>query len=341
MAIVAALAMFVSTSASRGFCPQPTPKACSAFFESKAVFLGTVLSKKGTLDTDGSTERWTYKLHVDRMFRGSEKKTVTVFVLNDSARRMLDVGRQYLIFATLEDGRLRTGDDCGPLSDDSRLTENVREIEALSHATTSAVEGEVRFELTDTAVTGVGITISGEGHTYTTASGKDGAFRAVVPPGHYKVEVDPAEAKLFDLSFLDLQNVVLAPGQCAQALFLAPGHETQGDLNDAACEPAEAEQDEMNALYESLVARAAGEPDVADRIRASQRAWLAFVEAQQDALWGGPDPQAEHGSVLPMCRCLARQEMVKARSEQLRRMMTHEEGDVCSWNLAQQPVVGE
>ena len=49
-----------------GICSKPTPKVCSAFFESDAVFLGTVLSEKAVPDKDepGFIEGWRYQLRV-------------------------------------------------------------------------------------------------------------------------------------------------------------------------------------------------------------------------------------------------------------------------------------
>jgi hypothetical protein len=61
------LILFVGMTATEAsaICPHPTPKACSAFFRSDAVFVGTVLSKGRSAD-----KLW-YRLRVSRALRGT------------------------------------------------------------------------------------------------------------------------------------------------------------------------------------------------------------------------------------------------------------------------------
>ena len=120
-------------------CPSPVPKACSEFFDSDAVFVATVLSRQ-YVDND---ENIRFEVRVSRVLRGDVKPTAAVYTGNDSGRLNWDVGREYVVFAWRRNGRLWSGDDCGPLSDPTKVAETLKEIEELQHATTSSVEGEV------------------------------------------------------------------------------------------------------------------------------------------------------------------------------------------------------
>ena len=207
-----------------GICPKPTPKVCSAFFESDAVFLGTVLSEKAVPDKDepGFIEGWRYQLRVAKAFRGVSRPTAIVHTSNDSGRLILRVGHEYLLFARKQDQELQVNDDCGPLSDSSRSAEIVREIEDLRDASSAFVEGEVvRKTVSGSGVSGVNIAVSGMGRTYQAISDARGLFRVAVPAGRCTIDVDPKVATLSDLSGMNVKRVELVRGQCAQAQFIA------------------------------------------------------------------------------------------------------------------------
>jgi hypothetical protein len=221
LVIVALLA--VGPAVVLAICPKPTPKVCSAFFESDAVFRGTVLSEQTLADKDepGFTEGWRYQLRVTKAFRGVQGPTVSVHTANDSGRLILRVGHEYLLFARKRNQELEVCDDCGPLSDSSRIGEITREIESLGQASSSFVEGEVvRKTASGAGVSGVAITVSGMGRTYRATSDARGFFRVTVPAGRYAIDVDPKVATLSDLSGIDVGQVELVPGQCAQAQFI-------------------------------------------------------------------------------------------------------------------------
>jgi hypothetical protein len=221
--ILGAVLLFFGSSVVHGICPQPAPKVCSAFFKSDAVFIGTVVSEHAVPDKDdpGFVEGWLYRVRVDRRFRGTTGQTAVVHTGNDSGRLLLEVGHQYLLFATFQNGHLQIGDDCGPLSDSSRMRGNVREIESLHGATAAIVEGEVRKETASgVGVRGVNVTVSGMGRTYRLTSDRQGLFRGLVPPGRYRIDVDSG-AVLSDLSWIDPTDIEVVKGQCAQAQFIA------------------------------------------------------------------------------------------------------------------------
>jgi len=118
-------------------CPYPAPKVCSEFFQSDAVFVGRVLSKKW-----GDVEI-RFEVQVLRVLKGEVGERVMVYTGNDSARLGWDEGKTYVAFAKRRQGRLEQEDDCGPLSDPANVVDTVRQVEALQGATGAVVEGEV------------------------------------------------------------------------------------------------------------------------------------------------------------------------------------------------------
>jgi hypothetical protein len=185
------------------------------------VFLANVLSEAAVVSKDDFIEGWRYRVRVKRSFRGTVTETVEVYTENTSSRLPLIVGRDYLLFARTSDGRLLIRDDCGPASDESRLSDNIREIDRLQRSKVSTIEGAVHTGFpTGTGAAGVPITISGMGRSHRLTSGVNGEFRATVPPGRYQVAVDPTVAVPYDLNWIDESNVTLQPGECGQLLFI-------------------------------------------------------------------------------------------------------------------------
>lgn len=105
--------------------------------------------------------------------------------------------------------------------------------------------------------------------------------------------------------------------------------QSQSEMNADACRDAKAADAELNRVYKDVMARAAEDAKLADRVKVAQRAWVAFRDAQLALLYPPGDPT--QGSVAPMCACLAEQELTTDRTKQLRRLLAGEEGDVCSW----------
>ncbi|MEP7362871.1 MAG: lysozyme inhibitor LprI family protein [Acidobacteriota bacterium] len=100
-----------------------------------------------------------------------------------------------------------------------------------------------------------------------------------------------------------------------------------------ACAAADFQQAEsaMQREYKKLLAKAnAGNPSAAPKIEAAQRAWLAFRDAQLEAMFAADNKQLEYGSVYAMCRRIIEKNLTLERTKQLSAMMSSPpEGDVC------------
>jgi uncharacterized protein YecT (DUF1311 family) len=106
---------------------------------------------------------------------------------------------------------------------------------------------------------------------------------------------------------------------------------TQRDLNSCAgTDSANAEQD-LNATYQSILKKYADNPVFVERLRAAQRAWLKFRDAQLEMRF---PPADQEGSVAPMCHASYKAELTQARTKQLRAWLDGiEEGDVCAGSI--------
>jgi len=74
---------------------------------------------------------------------------------------------------------------------------------------------------------------------------------------------------------------------------------TQHEINVCASEEAARADDELNATYRKLLLKAAGQEKAVAKIKAAERAWLAYRDAYIDAMYPAEDKQAEYGSIFP------------------------------------------
>lgn len=104
---------------------------------------------------------------------------------------------------------------------------------------------------------------------------------------------------------------------------------SQVEINKCADDEFKRADEEMNRAYENLLAKAARNPVAVRKIKAAQKAWLAFREAHLDAMFPAEDKAAAYGVVQPMCASMLRAELARDRTKVLETMANPEEGDVC------------
>lgn len=105
--------------------------------------------------------------------------------------------------------------------------------------------------------------------------------------------------------------------------------QTQADLNDDACGVYREADKKLNAIYQQLLEQHKDDANFTTRLRKAQRAWLAFRDAEMEAIYPADNKREEYGSIYPMCSCLEQAALVNHRIEQLSGWLTAEEGDVC------------
>jgi uncharacterized protein YecT (DUF1311 family) len=105
---------------------------------------------------------------------------------------------------------------------------------------------------------------------------------------------------------------------------------TQAGLQSCYCDRAQKADAQLNDVYRQLLKKNGSDTSFIEKLKISQRAWLAFRDAQLEALYPDPDPKAAYGSVFTMCECMAQEELTMDRVKQLRQMLQSAEGDVCA-----------
>lgn len=75
---------------------------------------------------------------------------------------------------------------------------------------------------------------------------------------------------------------------------------TQSAMNACASEEVKRVDEELNRVYKQLLSKVRGNPVAAAKIRAAQRAWVAYRDAYIEAMYPAKDKAAEYGSMFPM-----------------------------------------
>ncbi|HEV7238285.1 MAG TPA: lysozyme inhibitor LprI family protein [Thermoanaerobaculia bacterium] len=110
--------------------------------------------------------------------------------------------------------------------------------------------------------------------------------------------------------------------------------QTQAEMDREACNEYKHADAELNRVYQQVIHEYKADGLFIEKLRGAQRAWLAYRDAQIEALYPARDPLHAYGSVHRMCHCQAMTELTLERTEVLRRwVMGVEEGDVCSGSI--------
>lgn len=105
--------------------------------------------------------------------------------------------------------------------------------------------------------------------------------------------------------------------------------QTQLEMTQDSCSQYKAADKKLNVIYRQVLERVEADSAATAKIKKAQRAWLAFRDAQLEAVYPAEEKQVEYGSVYPMCSCIETTALVNQRIEQLSAWLTGEEGDVC------------
>ena len=87
--------------------------------------------------------------------------------------------------------------------------------------------------------------------------------------------------------------------ESAQYHACADSANTQDVLTRCASDEARRVDAELNSVYRKLLAALSGNRKAAAKVRAAQRAWIAYRNAYMDAMYPEKDKQS-YGSVFPM-----------------------------------------
>jgi uncharacterized protein YecT (DUF1311 family) len=96
---------------------------------------------------------------------------------------------------------------------------------------------------------------------------------------------------------------------------------------------------QLKKAYQLLLDKAKNQPRVVAKLKAAQRAWIAYRNAQLQAIFPSDKKQFAYGSMFPICYLKIATEMTKQRTSELRRMLeawgeTVGEGPGCDYRTA-------
>jgi len=105
----------------------------------------------------------------------------------------------------------------------------------------------------------------------------------------------------------------------------------QTDMNQCFCDEYRKSDAELNRVYQQLLKANQDDPVRTEKVKAAQRAWITFRDAQMEAFYPttGEDPKLTYGSVYHMCYCLDEKALTEDRIRQMKAILNSKEGDVC------------
>ena len=105
--------------------------------------------------------------------------------------------------------------------------------------------------------------------------------------------------------------------------------QSQMELNQTSCDAVKKADAELNAVYTAILKKNAGDRRFIDKLKAAQRAWVAFRDAEMGARYPAED-KSEYGSAFNLCWCNALADLTKRRTADLKLWRDGiPEGDVC------------
>lgn len=110
--------------------------------------------------------------------------------------------------------------------------------------------------------------------------------------------------------------------------------QTQSKSNQDACTTFKQADALLNKNYNQVLSEYKKNAALIRKLKIAQRAWIAYRDAQIEALYPAPNKRAEYGSVYPTCRCSALAALTTQRTDELKKWIDGaEEGDVCSGSI--------
>jgi uncharacterized protein YecT (DUF1311 family) len=92
-------------------------------------------------------------------------------------------------------------------------------------------------------------------------------------------------------------------------------------MNTCASEEASRGGNELNEIYLLLLAKAASQPEAVAKIKAAERAWIAYRDAYMEAMHPAKDKQAEYGSICQLEANLLRAKLTHQQAASLKDLL--------------------
>lgn len=223
---LASLLLLLPYAPARALVPDPPPMPCMLYFLSDAVFIGQVTAVHevhATEDNEDFLEGWDFTLNVIKSYRGTTGSTIQVHSENDSGRLNLEVGKQYLLFASNREGKLTIGYDMlsGELKDSKQTLRDLDKVAAHKPDVGGDVFGRVTliaYGSHSGGVGGVHVNIEGSAGAAKAVTNANGWFKVHLPAGAYAAKAsDPKWTfKPLDITWQNSNSFTVPDGGCAE-----------------------------------------------------------------------------------------------------------------------------
>jgi uncharacterized protein YecT (DUF1311 family) len=97
--------------------------------------------------------------------------------------------------------------------------------------------------------------------------------------------------------------------------------DTQSEMTACASDESARVDAKLNATYRALLARVASQPEALAKIKAAQRAWIAYRDAYIEATYPAKDKATEYGSIYPLEVTLLRAKVTQRQLAALEDML--------------------
>ena len=98
---------------------------------------------------------------------------------------------------------------------------------------------------------------------------------------------------------------------------------TQSEMTACASDEAARVDAKLNTTYRALLARVASQPEALAKIKAAERAWIAYRDAYIEATYPAKDKATEYGSIYPLDVTLLRAKLTRRQVAALEDMLLH------------------
>ncbi|WP_304898417.1 lysozyme inhibitor LprI family protein [Methylicorpusculum sp.] len=142
--------------------------------------------------------------------------------------------------------------------------------------------------------------------------------------------------KYFDINTnLAVITILLLPAYSAMSSDAVQscndGAQTQLDINHCGSLDFQSADKELNAVYKAVLEQHKTNIKFLEKLKAAQRAWLKWRDAEMEAVYPEKDAPSYYGSSFPACRNTQLSNLTQERTKQLQKWLDGvEEGDVCS-----------
>ena len=121
-----------------------------------------------------------------------------------------------------------------------------------------------------------------------------------------------------------LASLLVTTGAVAQERAQCSEAVTQLEINDCAEADFELADKELNSLYRAILAKHEQDRGFIQRLRAAQRAWIAFRDAELEAAFFCNERRSSDcfGSIGPMSYSALKARLTRDRTAQLREMIS-------------------